>query len=700
MTPRPNNRHLVHRPLARLALSAALAAAPVYAAPDARITIDAARERGPVNPLVFGQNIEAGDAFGIFVDHHTRSDNAQGLWNPDTRDFQPGMIALADALRMGTVRYPGGCLVHNFNWKGTIGPLEERPGFQFGIDEWIKLCRRLGAEPVYTVADYYGTAEEAAELVEYLNAPATPDHPWAMKRAANGHPEPWNVRYFELGNESDHGNHQVKPGRTFSADEYASWARNYAKKMKAVDPSIKVGIVTPPSDGRNAESAWNTTVFREAGDFADFVVVHFYAPVAWKSMTSADLPVVNQACMAQTDQLGIRMDQYRAAIKAACGRDLPLAITEYNTWAADVENPVPYRFSFAPALQNADFVRLCLEPAQNDGVLMAQYWQMFNGWWGAVRKNGEIQHPAYALYRLWGKNRGATLLASAVDAPRQAFAGSRGISAAGGDRYIPRPPPEKMPQPASYPPGRINLDGATVRPTGDGLEVTFSNFRGEAYPQLFRFDNPDDGKGRRYDIAFEACLDLKDRPGAGDTGGNTTLKPPGEFGIGIEDTRGWEKTRSAASVSGIRNSGTWQEFRGSYTPPADGKAVRVLARLIARKPVTGTLRIRNLAVTRPLPDTMPAYPLLTATAMKSDDGRRVHVVVFNKSLDRSLTTGIVVNGFAATSGHFEQITAAGGDPSSTASPREETGDLRLATDGAPLLHTFPPCSMTAITLSR
>lgn len=162
---------------------------------------------------------------------------------------------------------------------------------------------RLNQEPVITLTDYALPAAELpahfAEFVEYLNAPATPEHPWAQKRALWGHPEPYGVRYFELGNESGHGNHNGVPRRKFTPEEYADYAVKSAAAIRRADPSVKLGIVMAPGSGINWDCEWNRKVLAGAGAVADYVVLHFYGPAILNSGPEEAL----RAVLAYPDQL-------------------------------------------------------------------------------------------------------------------------------------------------------------------------------------------------------------------------------------------------------------------------------------------------------------------------------------------------------------------------------------------------------------
>ena len=69
-----------------------------------------------------------------------------------------------------------------------------------GTDEFMTLCRLLGVEPYITVNAGIGDAWSAAEYVEYANGEVST--PMGQLRAANGHPEPYDVKFWGIGNEA------------------------------------------------------------------------------------------------------------------------------------------------------------------------------------------------------------------------------------------------------------------------------------------------------------------------------------------------------------------------------------------------------------------------------------------------------------------------------------------------------------------
>lgn len=179
----------------------------------ARIEIDAARPRHPV----------ALDLLGV---NHHYNDDGFGLWDPVADRPEP--LAVQGARRAGvqSMRFPGGTIANTYDWKRAIGETRGcqvdgqgstatgfpavTAGLSYGPDEHMQFLAAIDAEPLIMVPFVTETPADAASWVEYLNSPAgTAANPgggidWAEVRAANGHPEPYGVRRWEIGNEQHH----------------------------------------------------------------------------------------------------------------------------------------------------------------------------------------------------------------------------------------------------------------------------------------------------------------------------------------------------------------------------------------------------------------------------------------------------------------------------------------------------------------
>jgi alpha-L-arabinofuranosidase len=168
------------------------------------------------------------------------ADNVQG--------FHPGMIRLFKEEGFKMFKWPGGNFVSTYDYRDGLGDRDKRPprlqpmwsdrveSNDIGLHEFMALCRLVGAEPDLTIDSGFGSAREAAEQVEYCNGPASSR--MGSMRAENGHPEPFKIRYWTVGNEM-YGPWQYGH---MSLDQY--WVKHNAivEAMKAVDPNIKVTI--------------------------------------------------------------------------------------------------------------------------------------------------------------------------------------------------------------------------------------------------------------------------------------------------------------------------------------------------------------------------------------------------------------------------------------------------------------------------
>jgi alpha-N-arabinofuranosidase len=214
------------------------------------------------------------------------------LFPADARDgFDPEVVAIAKSLRIRLLRWPGGNFVSGYRWRQAVGPREDRPtvpnpawgGIEthhFGTDEFMAFCRRIGAEPHICVNAGDGTPEEAAAWVQYCNG--SPDTPMGSLRAANGHPKPYNVRLWEIGNEL-YGSWQI--GHTDAAGNARRFVE-FRKAMLDADPTIEL-IATGKGDqfageGIAHDRAWNAAVLdaaRNDGKPPHYLSLHPLVPL-------------------------------------------------------------------------------------------------------------------------------------------------------------------------------------------------------------------------------------------------------------------------------------------------------------------------------------------------------------------------------------------------------------------------------------
>ena len=278
--------------LIALPVAAALIAAYLVTAqqppkqPQFLISVSADRVRCTISPQVFGSNVLWYGGENVLAD---RMRPEQGV--------RPDVIGLVSAIRPGVLRFPGGLCSETYHWRNGVGPLNQRkmieiggwyPHFPyFGTDEFADFCDDVGCAEKLITANYCtGSPQEAANWVEYCNisAPARPDPKWrvdsysgtakaprgyfAWLRSRFGHPQPFNVRYWEIGNEV-YCRTDVAPRLT--AETYAADVVKFAAAMKAVDPRILVGAVS--IDVYSLQD-WNARVLKIAAAKLDFMGPH------------------------------------------------------------------------------------------------------------------------------------------------------------------------------------------------------------------------------------------------------------------------------------------------------------------------------------------------------------------------------------------------------------------------------------------
>ncbi|MFH1943985.1 MAG: alpha-L-arabinofuranosidase, partial [bacterium] len=183
------------------------------------------------------------------------------------KGFRADVIALLKELDSPIYRWPGGNFVSGYDWRDGIGERDRRPprknpawtGVEHndvGIHEYMDLMEIIGAEPFIAVNTGLGTVEEVGEEVEYCNGSA--DTPMGRLRAENGHPEPFRVKWWAVGNEM-YGSWQLGH---MPLEEYVKKHNRVVEAMRRVDPSIR--LVAVGEVGR-----WSQTMLKECGDYMD-----------------------------------------------------------------------------------------------------------------------------------------------------------------------------------------------------------------------------------------------------------------------------------------------------------------------------------------------------------------------------------------------------------------------------------------------
>jgi alpha-N-arabinofuranosidase len=257
------------RDFLKLSAAAGMAMAwPANASPggNAVITVKLDEPIGNVSRNIYGHFIEHLGACvygGIWPQ--------PGLKIPQVRGMRRDVLDLIRPLKPPVVRWPGGCFSEYYHWEDGVGPVAARP-WRFdwvwkkpepntvGTHEFMDFCREVGAAPVIAANARTGSPDEAAAWVRYCNAPASDAE--GKRRAQNGHPEPFGVTYWDIGNEAWDLGVEVSARRFIEFND----------AMKRADPGIKT--VAVGSHGFAEE--WDRTMLQIAGEKFDFIAPHHY----------------------------------------------------------------------------------------------------------------------------------------------------------------------------------------------------------------------------------------------------------------------------------------------------------------------------------------------------------------------------------------------------------------------------------------
>lgn len=356
------------------------------------LLVDPGGRPQPVNRRVLGSNVQ-------WVD------NGDDLLDPEGR-FRPEMLALVQRMGPTGLRYPGGMQSDTYRWERGIGPLARRGANEhahnrvmqptrMGTLELLELCEACGAEPLFTVNLVTGSADEAARWVRAVNVEGM-----VSRRSGKRLPP---VRRWELGNEP-YLKPDERPDLVLQPDEFARRAEAAARAMRAVDPTIRLGLPVV-SDRRNGIPTtqfpgFTRSVLARVGGLVDWLAVHnAYMPFSGRPAPAAAL---YWATMAGAPAVADDLRLLRADLAALRPGQppLPLAITEYNALFTLGQGATDqWITSPTAALYLADLGRvLALADLE-----MAHHWSLSGNWlFGAVHSDGHAR-PAHAALALLGE---------------------------------------------------------------------------------------------------------------------------------------------------------------------------------------------------------------------------------------------------------------------------------------------------------
>ncbi len=399
-----------------------------------RLTINTQAPLGRIAPEIYGHFSEhLGRCIygGLYVGEHSGIPNVNGM--------RSDVVSALRELEIPVLRWPGGCFAEEYNWRDGIGPKESRKTIvnniwggvtednSFGTHEFFELCRQLGCKAYVNGSVSYATPREMGEWVEYMTFDGV--SPMADLRAENGHPEPWRVDYFGVGNEN-WGN-----GGNMNPDFYGNLYRQYQTYVRSYDKDHPIGKICcgPNVDDYEWTEEVLRTCFRRSGSeqgrhgFMDMLSLHYYVhPEGWDIKGSAT--DFDTEGWYKTMGKALYMDTLIRRHTAIMDRfdpagEVGLAVDEWGTWFTCEPGTNPGFLYQQNTVRDALVAGVTLNIFNKhcDRVRMACLAQMVNVLQAVILTEGErmLRTPTYHVMHMFRHHQGGTLLESTLTGVEQ-----------------------------------------------------------------------------------------------------------------------------------------------------------------------------------------------------------------------------------------------------------------------------------------
>ena len=247
------------------------------------------------------------------------ADNVEG--------FRKDTLELLKQLNAPVYRWPGGNFVSGYDWRDGLGDRDRRPtrtnpawtGIEtndMGLDEFVRFCRLIDTEPMIAVNTGFGDAYSAAAEVEYANG--STKTLMGKQRAENGHSKPYNIKWWCVGNEM-WGRWQLGYMQLRHYVLKHNWIE---EKMRQVDPTI----MTVGSGDIGRDGTWSRGMLENCADHMDLLSEHFYC------QEREEIAEHVQQVPNKIKHIADTHREYRKSIAALKGKDIRVALDEWNYW--------------------------------------------------------------------------------------------------------------------------------------------------------------------------------------------------------------------------------------------------------------------------------------------------------------------------------------------------------------------------------
>jgi alpha-L-arabinofuranosidase len=371
--------------------------------------------------------------YGQFAEHLGRG-IYEGVWVgehsaiPNVRGFRQDVITALRELHVPVVRWPGGCFADEYHWRDGIGPRAKRPvtlntnwggvpdNNEFGTHEFLDFIDLISADAYINGNLGTGSPREMAEWLQYM----TSDKPTALtaERARNGHPAPWKIAYFAVGNEAWGCGGNMRP------QQYVDLFRQSETFLKA-PPGARPIVIA--SGGHDEDTSWTAALIANAPQGMGAISFHYYTIPGdqWRNKGPATGFGASQwiSTLAHTLRMedfiarnGAILDKFDPAKKVA------FDIDEWGTWYDPEVRREPGFLYQQNTLRDALVTALNFTVFHRhaDRIRMTNIAQMVNVLQAMILTQGPrmVLTPTYHVFRMFRPFQDSTSLSAEIQAPR------------------------------------------------------------------------------------------------------------------------------------------------------------------------------------------------------------------------------------------------------------------------------------------
>jgi alpha-N-arabinofuranosidase len=371
--------------------------------------------------------------YGHFSEHLGRC-IYDGFWVGDSirvakKDrIRLDIVEALKKIQIPNLRWPGGCFADEYHWRDGVGSRNQRPKMvntnwggvvednSFGTNEFLELCSLLACEPYISANVGSGTVEEMNKWVEYLNFDG--ESPMANERRKNGHPKPYNVKFWGVGNET------WGCGGNMTAEHYADVYRQYASYAKNY-PNARLRKVA--SGANSGDYHWTETLMKNIPfNMMWGTGLHYYTVPTGNWARKGSATNFDETQYFSTMKNCLRMEEFvtrHSAImdKYDSAKRVALAVDEWGIWT-DVEPGTNPAFLYQQnSLRDAILAGTTLNIFNNhaDRVRLANLAQTVNVLQALILTKGAqmLLTPTYYVFDLYKVHQDAKLIPVQFQSP-------------------------------------------------------------------------------------------------------------------------------------------------------------------------------------------------------------------------------------------------------------------------------------------